>query len=551
MRIKPKHPLKKKDENDDTKPVLRAINPMFADQRIENPNFETVRVAKPDPVLQFNDGSVNGVFAVNPMFARTNEIAPEMQFNNGSVKPELTANAPIVPVNPMLYAPKPNFANVRERAPLIPFNDGSVNPQFAHKNESSPLVSFNDGSVKPVFPVNPATVPVNPATAEMPGTNMALVQKPTALETTRAEISKRQNRKFDDKWGIMDTLKGAGLGFLKGFGATGNLGGGLGGALAGGVQGTIDPNTDEKWSNQNHLAKLYGEADTLEKQEEFDAKQRKAEQEAIKAKFDTEGVFLSNQKKVVDNASELGKRDYETLQAKDFITPEEAAAYTEKYGIAIQPYDRRKFEKEVREGDTFQRPVLGGGDFVPTNLPTERIKKPVNVQTVNPDGTKTDLPMLPNQAGNYQYKTAHDKAEAEAREAERIRREEEADYKEKTGYEQNQFKDAQSWQKAQVGAKGKIAKYQNLVKSVDASLAEVNGQIQKYQGSYDVSDLVKTKAALEKQRAGYSGEIEAANIVLNAPKPKEFKPSTSRPKSGNSKRKGAYSSAEIDRIIKQ
>lgn len=296
-----------------------------------------------------------------------------------------TVYAPVItPAAPIVELAAPPIVQA-----VVPRNPAQFEPTLDYRTAiEQPPENF-----QPTKPIarNPNMSGVTPDTTDLYGEMAKLgngrnevaepvaeVKKLSPLEKTRAEISERQNRKFNDKWGLLDTLKAAGLGGLKGFAATGTLGGLLGGAGVGAMQGTIDPNTDEKWSNENRLANLYGVAKQQEAQAEFDAKQRKAEQEAIRSKFDTEGVFLSNQNKALENVRTANKPFYDSITADDQITTEEAAQAKDLGFGDVQPYDARKFETTWVNGKPMTAPTKGVPVYARNpSLPDDALKVPV------------------------------------------------------------------------------------------------------------------------------------------------------------------------------
>ena len=207
--------------------------------------------------------------AINPML-------------NAPVKPV----APIIPITPPVAVVPPVENTIKAQNPLL-FN---ANPPTGVDAE----MIMKQGQSPPVFVPPTPVVAVHPALSQNPpdaaiaappfvpaaGDTAADSSKLTALrpsQQTAAKINELRNRKYDDKWGILDTLKGAGLGFLKGFATTGRLSGGIGGAGVGAVQGTIDPNTDEKFSTQNEIAKLTAVQGQQQEQEQFDLSEDRAQ----------------------------------------------------------------------------------------------------------------------------------------------------------------------------------------------------------------------------------------------------------------------------------
>lgn len=339
------------------------------------------------------------------------------------------------------------------------------------------------------------------------------------------EIIRGKDRK--EKWSFWDKVGNTLLGVLLGFGQ-----GGIGGAVMGGVKGGTD---------RNYRAKL---RDQL-----YEIPQAQKRADAARQAYETNLAFLGKEADETRKASDDWRKEQAFLQkthenflqsllADGVFDEDDSKAYEQMTGQKIAPFDNRQYETERIEGETYQRPKTGGGAFGKTNLPPVRVEQPIGAKIPQPDGTTMIVPMLPEKGANFQYKAQQDKAREEGRQ---------------DRYEQGKqdkadvmnFKTVQEWRKARVKARGEIAGHQKVIQQLNASIAEVDQQINQYKGNYDVSDLLKTKQKLEQQRSAFQAKLAEADAILRSPRPEGFKPSRQNPRRRN------YSSSDIDSIIRQ
>lgn len=446
----------------------------------------------------------------------------------GGTEPE---DAPVVvrPVNPAAIVQpfnvgqNPNFVRTAVNPALLPavnpvaFNDGAVNPRFAPLPVGDPNKQFNNGAVvRPVNPVAALTDESQPQ-ADAP---MVAAKELTPLEKNRAAITDRQNKKFTDKWGILDTLKGAGLGFLQGYAATGSLGGGLGGAGVGAVQGTIDPNTDEKWSNQNHLAQLYGEEKQLVEQEKTDAAQRKLEEEAILANFkvkgeilNQQGEILNQQGKEISNARGLNDYQHERLikhplwqiaLKNDQLTDEQAAKLNQEIGTNLPAADWRTFKEEWINGTLNTRPDKGDPGYVVNSTVDKKTLEVPRDFTVGDQTFQATSPQGLNAAVGVAQANTNREVQSAKNEQDRNDKIAENDYKTEKEYTD----DVQKWQTAQVQAKAKLSGARARLEAAQTNRTELAN------GKYDTSEV-------DKQIASAKADIAEATVLMGVPKPKK------------------------------
>lgn len=169
--------------------------------------------------------------------------------------------------------------------------------------------------------------------------------------------------------GVKDILKGIALGALQGAGTGQGLGGIIGGAAAGGIGEGIDRNSNQHVLNSMKLPKLEQRYQFQRAQEDAQVKQQQANLAIQKGLAETKGIILDNQNKVFTLGNNAAKSDLDTLQQKDFITPEEANTFNQRYaaaGIRINPYDARKFVTRDNNGATLSTPEKGPPNYQPT-----------------------------------------------------------------------------------------------------------------------------------------------------------------------------------------
>lgn len=339
---------------------------------------------------------------------------------------------------------------------------------------------------------------------------------------------KDRDEDFDWKDRLVPGLLGALAGLMRG-----GVGGAAGGAIAGLIGAQFDRNLTEKMrAHLFEIPRLQQQVEAARKAYETNLKITGAENDETR-KWNEEARRA--EKALNDSYEALMK----SLIEDGVFDEKDAEVYEQVTGRRIEPFDNRPYEIEMREGKSYQRPKTGGGPFTETNLPIERVKQPVGVNIENPDGTTLPVPMLPKDAANFQYRSQTDRAKAEARQ-------EEIERREQFRADEINFKSVAEWRKARIKARGDLAGYQRSIAQLNQSIAEVDAQINQYKGNYDVSDLLKTKQNLEKQRAAFEAAAARAEAVLNSPRPETFNPSQRK----NTRRK-SYTAADIDRIIRQ
>lgn len=310
----------------------------------------------------------------------------------------------------------------------------------------------------------------------------------------------------------------------------------IGGIGAGGLNGGFNPSADEQRLRLYDLNREQQNLNGLYNQAEFESKQTATDN---KNQLDK----LSVQKQALENLRAVNKPLYDSVTADDIITEAEARQLNEA-GYPVVPYDARKYQTKQVEGESFESPTLGKPSWQKSDLPTERVKSPVGVTVANPDGESLEVPMLPKDAAELRYRSQRDKAQAEAKQAEIERRQQELQEKR----EEKTFQSVQEWQIARSKAKEQIPVLERSVGQINNSIAEIDNQIKLYQGSYDTSELVRTKQNLEKQKADAELKLADAKSVYNSPRPQTFKPSSG---GRNPRRNRTYSDSDIDRIIRQ
>lgn len=352
-----------------------------------------------------------------------------------------------------------------------------------------------------------------------------------------------RDRKPLGTWSTKDKLFSALVGALQGMGSA--KGDSLTEVLGGGAAGGITAATDRDYiSKQRDQANLQGLAPKLRRQQETE----KADAEILNKELEAEGKRIGNAGKIISNQTDLlklqrlfGEPYWEVVKNKKEITQADADAL-ERLGYGKLPLSRWQQIKEMeRNGGIYSRSEFSSEYELNPTVPVDPLKVPIGAKMKNPDGTEIIVPMLPKDAADLSYRSQKEKAETEAKKAEIERRQRERE----EGREEKTFHSVREWQIARQKAQQTIKNNQNIIAQIDASIAETQSQIDRYQGSYDVSELLKTKQTLEKQKAEYQAKIGDATVILNTPRPQVFKPKLAP------KIKRSYSSADIQRVIRQ
>lgn len=369
----------------------------------------------------------------------------------------------------------------------------------------------------------------------------------TGSSATMAEIERIRNA---DKSEFRE--RSAGKRFVSGlgraFGSWGRAGapGGIVGLVSalvtGGLSSSLAPGADSEERRQRQLQKMFG---TFGQQIEAE----KAQTDLLKSQTDAQGKIIGNERAKLDYLLTQNKPFYDSVMADNMVTPEEAEEARQR-GYDISPYDARRFDTEMREGETYEKPQLGKPKWQESELPTERVKVPLGVKITDPNNPESvmEVPMLPGDAANFQYRSGADKAKAEAEAAEIERKRLEKEEEERRKRAEKNFGSVQEWKNAVRKARAQIPVHEKSIQQIDKSIAEVNGKIEQYTG-YDTSDLLKTKQALEKQRIDAELKLTDARATAQTPEPKVFTPPASKGK--NSRRNRTYTNSEIERIIRQ
>lgn len=418
--------------------------------------------------------------------------------------------------------------------PQNPFN--AVRPT-SQQQYGQPTISA-DGGVpsRRVFPM-----PVNPATGTAPTapTPGATVAAPLSRrEQLKKKIEERQNKTYNNKRGIKNTLKAAGIGFLQAFAQNAGLPlnerimASLGGAAAGAVGGTVNPNLGSQIINRQKLADLYGQYGQATEMEEADAKAAKMQQEAIDAGLKVEGTRIENVNKRV-------KDFLETLKDQRNIDEMSASVLRHITGLPYQAKDWNKMIRWDEQGVPYMAEELGGQARIdpsrPIN-PAEQVKpRTIEGQTYNvPD--KTAFPVAGNVAvgnANRQQSASQYQQTAETTAANR------------------EFDDEKDYTKASEDHRRRVLKAKADGKSAQARLTAAEGQLAKLQENrasiaaqgYDTTEIDKQITDVQNRMTTAQGDLAAAQTLASEPAPKKVV----RPKNPKKGASGGakFSEAEI------
>lgn len=348
----------------------------------------------------------------------------------------------------------------------------------------------------------------------------------------------------DKSWSFWDKVGSTLLGALTGFGQ-----GGIVGAIGGGVKAGTDRNYFEKLQVQmSELPKAQARAKEARTAYEASLKLNGAENDETRAWRDD---WRKSQKALEDSH----KAFLESLLQDDVFDDNDAKAYEEMTGQKIAPFDNRKRQTVMRNGDTFESAeTVSGGAWKPSvGVPTELIKKPIGVQQINPDNKPgMVVPMLPKDAVNFTYRADKDAATAQAQI-------EKDDRREVVEAEKITFKSVAEWRKAQVKASGDFKAAQAAIRGLNPTIAEIEQQIKRYSGTidpatgnvvggYDTSDLEKRLDAAKKQQAKYQEDSDKASEIMKVARPQKFSLPARNKKNT---RRGSYSTSYIDSVINQ
>lgn len=439
------------------------------------------------------------------------------------------------PRNPALQPQPTETEAALGMTPQNPFN--AVRPTSQQQYGQPTISARRRLPSRRVFPM-----PVNPMSAPTVAPAATVAAPLSRREQLKKEIAERQNRKFENKRGIKNTLKAAGIGFLQAFAQNAGLPlnerimASLGGAAAGGVAGTYNPNLGSQLINKQKLADLYGQYGQATEMEEADAKAAKARTDAEKAVLDLQGTGIEN----------INKRakDYLATATADNNIDEMEAANLRK--LTNLPYSANDWRKVVRFDDQGVPFIAREGEEAarvdasrPIN-PAEQVKpRTIEGQTYNvPD--KTAFPVAGNVAvgnANRQQSASQYQQTAETTAANR------------------EFEDEKDYTKASEDHRRRVIKAKADGKSAQARLTAAEGQLAKLQENrasiaaqgYDTTEIDKQITDVQNRMTTAQGDLAAAQTLASEPAPKKVV----RPKNPKGKGKKTYSPADIERVMRQ
>lgn len=390
-------------------------------------------------------------------------------------------------------------------------------------------------------PRSPFPMPVNPATGTAPTapTPGATVAAPLSRrEQLKKKIEERQNKTYNNKRGIKNTLKAAGIGFLQAFAQNAGLPlnerimASLGGGVAGLVAGTYNPNLGSQLINRQKLAGLYDQYGQATEMEEADAKAAKARTDAKKAVLDLEGTGI-------ENINKRAKDYLTTATADNNIDEMEAANLRKLTGL---PYSANDWRKVVRFDDQGVPFIAREGEEAarvdasrPIN-PAEQVKpRTIEGQTYNvPD--KTAFPV----AGNVAVGNANRQQSAS-----------QYQQTQETTAANREFEDEKDYTKAVEDHRRRVIKAKADSKSAQARITAAEGQLSKLQESrasiaaqgYDTTEIDKQITDVQNRMTTAQGDLAAAQTLASEPAPKKVV----RPKNPKKGASGGakFSEAEI------
>lgn len=270
----------------------------------------------------------------------------------------------IVPVLPQGFDdvsgnPQPDAPTLRTRLAIPPDAQVSTDSQITESvDERAPEVVPS----KPMAVMPRKLSPVEQATADY----NAVINKDYSIKKDEQGnvISRGKDRDKDHNW--WDVLKSAGFGALRGL-ATGGLGGALAGGVTGAIGGAADRNADEKMKDQMFvLPRLQRRLGVAREQEQYDLARDKEQ-------ADIANRGLEYQTKTQDMVMKQFKPLLDSINADGQVTPDEAKQWEAATGMAINPYDNRKFKQEERGGTTYATPENGAPDYKPVeSLPIKQ-----------------------------------------------------------------------------------------------------------------------------------------------------------------------------------
>lgn len=441
---------------------------------------------------------------------------------------------------PRMQAPSPQPTETEAALGVTAQNPFNAVRPTRQQQYGEPSVSV-DGRV----PYKPFPMPVNPATGTAPTapTPGATVAAPLSRrEQLKKKIEERQNKTYNNKRGIKNTLKAAGIGFLQAFAQNAGLPlnerimASLGGGAAGLVAGTYNPNLGSQLINKQKLADLYGQYGQATEMEEADAKAAEARSKATKAGLEITGTQIDNLNKDV--------KDYlATATADNNIDEMEAANLRRMTG---KPYSANDWRKVVRFDDQgvpfIAREGEEGARIDPSRPlnPAEQVKpRTIEGQTYNvPD--KTAFPVAGNVAvgnANRQQSASQYQQTAETTAANR------------------EFEDEKEYTKAVEDHRRRVLRAKADGKSAQARLTAAEGQLAKLQEKqaaiagqgYDTSEIDRQITDVQNRITTAQGDLAAAQTLASEPAPKRVV----RPKNPKGKGKKTYSPADVERVLRQ
>jgi len=240
----------------------------------------------------------------------------------------------------------------------------------------------------------------------------------------------------------------------------------------------------------------------LEAQEKRELEAQEKHAKVRKANADYQGVMLTNEGKVIGNATAAGKQAYETLQKKQFITPDEAAAYQKQFGIPINPYDARTFDTRYENGKPYAVPKVGIPAAIKNDTLPDRQREyevPVKVGDAKGVTTSKDGLRLAADVEREQTRQRLARQQQEAAKQEKVEARQYASEKER-------LDDVQEWQKRNTANISGLKKAETELKSLLEQKTANKGYAEENKNDSRIAQL--------------QGEIEEKKTAMaNDPKP--------------------------------
>ena len=151
-------------------------------------------------------------------------------------------------------------------------------------------------------------------------------------------------------------------------GAPGGIAGLIGAIATGGLVSGFAPGADAEARKQIQADKLF-----LQYGQQAEAE--KLQMEQAKANAALQGQVIKNKSDALNYIRTVNKPFYDSIMADDIVTEEEAAR-AQELGYNIEPYDARKFNTQMINGELMTSPTLGTPNYKPTGL-TDLVKTPI------------------------------------------------------------------------------------------------------------------------------------------------------------------------------